>query len=78
MSSVRDELNDEIICSFSEHEVSDRCSYYGDDACGDGRVDVKGKIEIAVKRLIQLTKSIVLVAEMPLQASISASSNKGF
>lgn len=36
MSSVRDELNDEKMCSFSEHEVSDSCSYYGDDACGDG------------------------------------------
>lgn len=35
MSRVRDELNDEKMCSFSEHEVSDRCSYYGDDACGD-------------------------------------------
>ena len=44
----------------------------------NGCIDVKGKIEIAVKRLIQLTKSIALVAEMALQASISASSNKGF
>lgn len=43
MSSVRDELNDEKMCSFSEHEVSDRCSYYGDDARRDGCFAVKGE-----------------------------------
>lgn len=78
MSDNHDLLNDNDMCSFSGHEAEDMCFNCGDHTCGDGRVDVKGKIEIAVKRLIQLTKSIALVAEMALQASISASSNKGF
>ena len=78
MSDNHDLLNDKDVCSFEEHEAENVCSNKDAVACGDGRVDVKGKIEIAVKRLIQLTKSIALVAEMALQASISASSNKGF
>ena len=32
------ESNDEKMCSFSEHEVSDRCSYYGDDTTRNGLV----------------------------------------
>ena len=38
-------------CSFTEDEVDIMCSEDGDDTCGDSRVDVKGKIGIAVKRL---------------------------
>ena len=68
----------EGLCSSSSDTTEELYSSSAPDTCGDCRVDVKGKIGIAVKRLIQLTKSIVLVTEMPLQASISASSNKGF
>ena len=78
MSDNHDLLNDNDMCSFSGHEAEEMCFNCGDHTCGDCRVDVKGKIGIAVKGLIQLTKSIVLVTEMPLQASISASSNKRF
>ena len=70
--------SDENVSSNSSVHQENQCSNHSVDTCGDGRVDDKGKIGIAVKRLIQLTKSIVLVTEMPLQASISASSNKRF
>lgn len=32
-------------CSFTEDEVDIMCSEDGDDTCGDGCFDVKGKIE---------------------------------
>lgn len=51
--SVHEDLlnNGENNCSFTEDEVDIMCSKDGDDACGDSRVDVKGKIGITVKRL---------------------------
>ena len=51
MSDKHDLLNDNDMCSFSGHEVEDMCFNSGDDACGDGRVDVKGKIGNIEKRL---------------------------
>lgn len=52
--SVHEDLlnNGENNCSFTEDEVDIMCSKDGDDACGDGRVDVKGKIGKGQKCLI--------------------------
>jgi len=43
--------NGENNCSFTEDEVDIMCSEDGDDACGDGLFDVKGRREIGSKAL---------------------------
>lgn len=49
--SVHEDLlnNGENNCSFTEDEVDIMCSEDGDDACGDGCLDVKGQRRIGVK-----------------------------
>lgn len=43
-------LNDELKnCSFFEDELVNNCSFNELDTCGDGSVDVKGKIRIGKK-----------------------------
>lgn len=46
MSSFREKLSDEDVCSFSEHEVGDICSNCHDDARRDGCTIVQTKINI--------------------------------
>lgn len=43
--SVHEDLlnNGENNCSFTEDEVDIMCSKDGDDACGDGSIDVEGE-----------------------------------